>query len=1554
MARYKALLIGACEYDDEAIPSLPFVRDDLRRLDQALTGRAFQSVEIVESPRGIITTNVVNRHVRRFLQEAKRGDTLFVLLSGHGLHFEGKDYLIPEDASYEIQPFADGCVEIGWQKDLENSEADHVVFLIDACREGTERDVKAPAPNLGWKKRKIEATLRRKVAYVYACSKAQFARFVRENDAVALDHDIGVQPGESFSLFSRAVSDVVTSTTHQLDIAGFVSVVQERITELHTAYGKAGQVQQVRIDTDVPHHLFPVLPGPPRGASVHPWVRAVAAHPVWDLVTASATRDALQHVCATTADRLSKAYENSARSFHDDPWHDDDLVRRTLERLGYLAKLGNISALSPSEAALLVLLPLANQAFWAHEASQHLHVLRKTNESGFPEWQRFHDFFRGFPRLKRRLRTLDQRGSTDGSTERIRWWLYHRWLTRQPELYAPQSLKSLLGPLPTDIECPGWVQATLSEERLMRLLQDMRAAPFAVARRGPTAPDLIAAASPDEHVIRENLVGTLIKAAQAFAVDPLELPEIVVEHIGISDSVDLAGLLTTVRASDWRHSGMGRSLNALCDHPAVQIALREHARHADSLLRGINRSDHLDSLRGLPPYADADLVRLSGNTPARMSDGIRFQLAEDRVQELLMGEELYGERDLAIRELYQNALDAVRYRDRRTEFLRRSGRPTGAWEGRIDFVQGVDEQERPYLECRDNGVGMGIDELSKVFSQGGTRFVDLPEYIEEQAAWAELGEPKIELFPNSRFGIGVLSYFMLADEIEVRTCRMDLNGRPGNLLQVRIAGPGNLFRIDDLGPGTEPGTVVKLLLTESQEAVSCVETLKQVLWLAPYRTTACHGAFRHEWEPRVLSPEGHEHQLERLHMGHAGPYSFQPSNNPDVWWTDGIGWLLADGLYAESPRHISQALHGSVVNLTGERQPDLTIDRKKIRRVNEEHVISRMTEAIPSLLESASHLLTPPWLARTITYSMAFADSVAELAMEKEFSWPLGNISLSVGDVGFFEPDSALLPLVNGHYDESGGALLAAVFRNIPSPLLRWRLLTLYRAGLGAPLNPALADSPPLLMAKPSDLSLVLRRPKIYHQSWNYFLDEWLSGINGGPFTFTRPTTALTRTGMFSLGQVFRWRDPRHTVDTNAIFELIEDTKMTAGQIAERLRGLGFTVAPLHGAELAGPADVPLIRAGSASYLTPGAAIDLAQIHLSAARSELSPHEVAKRLEGLGFSTPANVSSSAHTPEERRVLGNFCMISTDNASKPIGVVTSQIVTAAHASGVSTRSAAKILQRCGFQLACSAESLPDLSDGDKLLLSHRSFELEPGRPVPAIHIAAVANRTGRSIEQITARLTTLGFAPPRVQEAHITSLSRENLHFLLPLQVRWKSEDWPYSGRPLNAFEIADITRAGETTLEKATDRLQSLGHACDDAALLNGFSSGDLDYLRFRFVSTPATTDPLDAATVEAVAHHVGSSYEDIAAHLSAFGFTVLDPDPEWLAEHAAEQSLVTALIDAQDESTDPPGAVGLPTMAAVAAQLRLPFKTVTDKATELGMRHEAEGWFAPAPQDAA
>ncbi|KPI09971.1 peptidase C14 caspase catalytic subunit p20, partial [Actinobacteria bacterium OK074] len=889
--RYRALLIGVAEYHAAGIPPLPFVPADLKRLGDALRNRGFHEVVTARDDR--LTLNGIRGSAAEFLQDSVAGDHLLIVLSGHGVHFNGGDYLVPEDAHPQVTPFASGCVKIDWQAEIDRSPAAQVVFLVDACREGISESIGDDVMNVSaWGEGQAAAVARRKVASLFACSRAEYARFVRESDTVRPGHTVKAEPGESYSLFSRAVSDLLDEGVDgRLD--AFVAKARERVAHLHTAYGKKGDPQYIRVSTETEREGFRLFPPPQRGPAddrdtapaERTWPEAVARHQVWACTDRTSTdrREAVTAVkaaCRALAAHFGRIRDRAEADLADDPWYDRELAERTADRLGFLLRrLPDGTRLSPTEAGVLALLPFAAQAHWARLA---------TRDGGAPDLPEaeLDDFLQAFPRLRRRLHVLKQNGSP--AVRDIRRWGHHRWLVQRRDAFDP----AVLG-CDTALAEPGWIprrglhwtaanlawiREELTAEHLTAHLKEQRMAPAAAPGtvRSTTldAERVIASSTGHEHLLREQLVSALYKAAHALAIDPADLPEVLVEHLGISDSVELPALLATLRDSRWQPSGAGRSLHATCRHPAVELALRRHAEAVDTLLRDINReagreNGALAPHRSLPAYADAHQVGPGTGTPSRLSTGIRFRLADDRVQELLMGERLYGERALAIRELYQNALDALRYRTARTEYLqrRRDALPPDErhrhpqlppWEGKVVFTEGTDDAGRPYLACRDNGIGMGVTELSQAFSRGGSRFVDLPEYLEEGALWASL-DPPVRLLPVSRFGLGVLSYFMIADELTVETCRLDRAGHPGDVLRVTIAGPGNLFRVESLGPGGEGdvGTTVRLIGRAGRPMPSSGEELWRCLWVSPYRVEAPRGGGVGGWEPGKGVPLPH-------------------------------------------------------------------------------------------------------------------------------------------------------------------------------------------------------------------------------------------------------------------------------------------------------------------------------------------------------------------------------------------------------------------------------------------------------------------------------------------------------------------------------------------------------------------------------------------------------------------------------------------------------------------------------------------------------------------------
>jgi hypothetical protein len=608
------------------------------------------------------------------------------------------------------------------------------------------------------------------------------------------------------------------------------------------------------------------------------WPGLVDRDDAWGRVADGPAAARLRAEAVALVTRLAERRAETLFLLADDPWQDPGFAGRMLAQVRWL--IGHLPegvAASAAETALLLTAPFLYETLWSTMAARE-RVLRPhdltPSQDATSDRAAFERFALSFGQPRRRATDAVREGRWDAAEE-IGWWLLHRWTGRRPEAYRPEAVVDLLPPGDAGVDgAPSAIgdagdAGVWEPVRLAELLRAVRADPGVLARTDRSA--VLAGTGSDR--VRGHMIGYVLAVARALAVETPTLPEVIGEHLGIADPVSPAGIRQTATGARWQARGTALVLTAGCEHPAVEVAMRTHLDGLNLLLteahraaapRGRHRRPgararagggaDTAALRYLPTHVTAEGLRPAsvGGAPAYHSAGVRFRLAEDRVRELLMGEQLYGDPALAIRELYQNALDACRYRQARTEYLRRAEGLESEWAGRIRFEQGVDADGRAYLDCVDNGIGMGVRELTEVFSQAGVRMADLPEFIEEQAEWSRL-DPPVQLYPNSRFGIGVLSYFMLADEITVVTCRLGRDGRPGDRLQISIAGPGSLFRIRVLdppetpapatapagGPGTGPGafdagTTIRLHLRHDGPAANCVQVLRELLWVADF------------------------------------------------------------------------------------------------------------------------------------------------------------------------------------------------------------------------------------------------------------------------------------------------------------------------------------------------------------------------------------------------------------------------------------------------------------------------------------------------------------------------------------------------------------------------------------------------------------------------------------------------------------------------------------------------------------------------------------------------
>ncbi len=198
-----------------------------------------------------------------------------------------------------------------------------------------------------------------------------------------------------------------------------------------------------------------------------------------------------------------------------------------------------------------------------------------------------------------------------------------------------------------------------------------------------------------------------------------------------------------------------------------------------------------------------------------------------RLLGLFSGSALYRDSMAPVRELIQNAFDAIR---EATAYERLAQPKPGdrSLEAKIAQVHSVKLgiqvlEDRVWLVCSDDGSGMTKQIIRDHFLVSGS--VKRPDVLRLQSRCHDAG---FELARTGRFGIGVLSYFMLADRVIVRTRRNSAaDGEPiGWVFQTDGIDSFGELRIDQ---AVQPGTEVSLRLKEiiPEQALDWFERLKE-------------------------------------------------------------------------------------------------------------------------------------------------------------------------------------------------------------------------------------------------------------------------------------------------------------------------------------------------------------------------------------------------------------------------------------------------------------------------------------------------------------------------------------------------------------------------------------------------------------------------------------------------------------------------------------------------------------------------------------------------------
>ncbi|MFF7180522.1 caspase family protein [Streptomyces sp. NPDC008121] len=1041
--RRRALLIGVRETPylsrdpllSERYRPLDCVDRDVQLVGAALAGSGY-SVDALHpahplDERSDPTRNSIVQAMDEFLRSCAPGDTAFVYLSCHGVSVNGRDYLLPADA----KPRADGSlltrtlIETTPDDLLDEVPAGvRVVVCLDTCR----TDVPGPAPQR-------ERTV-----------------LVGEgfDDVIWLRSSGRGQPAyadpEKGSYFGLALSEALSPNHPPQTFGEVVAFVRARVDRLTAHLTEPPptvevQVPKGREDEAAASWLC-------RGSQeTLRWTEVVSGSVLWNHTAGdSAAHERVKDRLGELASEVSRSRIGTDSPLAT-PWNDPEYPIRVVRVLGRLveqAALTGSERLSPAETAALLAAPLMHEGVVAVALSE-LAALRpdrldrREGDRGrkattpHDQWvcDAARDVCRAHSQVGLAAETLRQRRLSEAATAADHW-LRHRFIADWDRLWdrtgdygaVDHLLDMVVAAVAAGADGAPHVPTDQTRQRVDRqirhVLPHMTVAPGSSPRINDTSDPRWT----DDRAVRGNTwrgrdLAYLLWLSALLAADPRRMSSVLVDHLGAHRALVPADVVDAMADFDLDTVGRDGSpepgeeyalaVDLPCPHPALHAAMEELAGTADASVRALHQSwkdDRRaapDLLRGVPHQVTTEFLRPLDDRYTQPLE--RFRLAEDEIRPLLMGTQLYGDKMLAVRELYQNALDACRHRQLRVAYGRRRDRcPPTERAPEITFVQGYDAEDRPYIECLDTGTGMSRKKLTSMFARAGKRYEQDPDFVQERRNWRRAG---IDPTPfNSRFGIGVFSYFMLAEEVVVTTSTVDLHGLPSRTeapLQATIQSGSGLLQITPTTAAPERGgTLVRLYLSQDDEAPpSLVETLRSLLWVSDHKVTAVE-----------LDREGNEIDSEIWHPGKLRATEDWPADpvkaGTDGWIVQGRGQLLLDGVVvAHAPR-----VDGYVFNLRERHHPVPSVDRNSLLSYDEERVdeelFATLAEAVGGVGEVSLRWLwdlaeREPRLAVGLVDALP-ADAVGVLhAQRNEYS--LASTRLPLRETGVLPLDGPVL-----------------------------------------------------------------------------------------------------------------------------------------------------------------------------------------------------------------------------------------------------------------------------------------------------------------------------------------------------------------------------------------------------------------------------------------------------------------------------------------------------------------------------------------------------------------
>ncbi|MBR2954381.1 MAG: ATP-binding protein [Clostridia bacterium] len=261
----------------------------------------------------------------------------------------------------------------------------------------------------------------------------------------------------------------------------------------------------------------------------------------------------------------------------------------------------------------------------------------------------------------------------------------------------------------------------------------------------------------------------MLRLADILDFDSSRAPIRLFNHLGLDNAENFEKKISQTEWAKNRSGVFGEIVEGVIPYTAsfdsLQLEL-EVQSYLDWVQEELdNSNEYLSKYVG--KWQDFDLPRKI-STESVERNGYRYgkfclTMDQDRVLELLTGRNLYSDPGVFVRELLQNAIDAVLTRSKLDPNFNEN-------DGKIVISSWMDYDGNSWFRIEDNGIGMDENIITNYFLKVGRSYYSSDEFKADKRRYAR-GD---DYTPISRFGIGVLSCFMSDPEnnkLEVSTKR---------------------------------------------------------------------------------------------------------------------------------------------------------------------------------------------------------------------------------------------------------------------------------------------------------------------------------------------------------------------------------------------------------------------------------------------------------------------------------------------------------------------------------------------------------------------------------------------------------------------------------------------------------------------------------------------------------------------------------------------------------------------------------------------------------------